>query len=38
MTTVPKKQAPVEPEELDEEDMYGEGTDFAGVKEENDGF
>jgi len=28
----------VEAEEVDEEDMYGEGTDFAGVQEEADGF
>jgi len=35
---VPVKKAPVEAEEVDEEDMYGEGTTFAGVQEENDGF
>jgi len=34
----PIKRAPVEAEEVDEEDMYGEGTTFAGVQEENDGF
>lgn len=32
------KPAQQEVEELDEEDMYGEGTNFAGVQEENDGF
>jgi len=28
----------VEAEEVDEEDMYGEGTDFAGVQDDADGF
>lgn len=32
------KAAAADEDSYDEEAMYGEGTTFAGVKEENDGF
>ena len=34
----PVRQAPEDDDELDEDEMFGAGTTFAGVKDDDDGF